>query len=156
MSYVEKSLADGETILSRADFHWSWHAAAWLSLLFLGILIIGVIIFIKMMIYINTTEVAVTNRRIVIKRGWLKRSTEELALGSVEEVNLVQGFWGRILGFGRLTVGGTGGAELKTPPIDDPVGFRSKLSEARGRMLSSRTAAPRSRSFIRGLSPDHI
>ena len=45
----------------------------------------------------KTTEIAVTDRRIVIKRGWIKRSTEELSLSSVEEVNVKQASGGAYL-----------------------------------------------------------
>lgn len=156
MSYIEKSLADDETLVSQAKFHWTWYAAAWSALVFLGVLIIGVIIFAKLMVYMKTTEIAVTDRRLVIKRGWLKRSTEELALASVEEVNLEQGLWSRLIGIGRLTVGGTGGANLKTPMIANPVAFRADLSEARSRLISSKPVAPASRSLVRGLAPAHL
>lgn len=135
MGYVSKSLASDETILSEARFHWAYHLFAWGSLLLLGVVLIGVYIFFRMMIWMKTTEIAVTDRRIVIKRGWIRRSTEELSLASVEEVNVEQDFWGRVLGFGKLTVGGTGAGELNTPTIADPVGFRQTISEARGRFL---------------------
>ena len=135
MGYVEKSLASDEAIITRARFHWAYHLFAWGSLLLLGVFIIGIYIFARMMIWMKTTEIAVTDRRIVIKRGWIKRSTEELSLSSVEEVNVKQGFWGRVFGFGELTIGGTGTGELHTPSIADPVEFRQSISEARGRFL---------------------
>lgn len=135
MGYVEKSLASDEEILCTARFHWSYHLFAWASLLLLGIVLVGIYIFLRMMIWMKTTEVAITDRRIVIKRGWIKRSTEELSLGSVEEVNIKQEFWGRLFGYGEITIGGTGTGELRTPNIADPVGFRQAISEARGRFL---------------------
>ncbi|MEM8771290.1 MAG: PH domain-containing protein [Pseudomonadota bacterium] len=138
MGYVEKSLASDETVRKKARFHWSYHFFAWASLIVLGVIIIGVVIFVRMMIWMKTTEIAVTDRRLVIKRGWLSRSTEELSLNSVEEVNVRQGFWGRFLGFGQLKISGTGAGDLATPNIADPVGFRTAISDARSRFLPAK------------------
>ena len=135
MSYVKKSLAEGETIRSVASYHWSYHLFAWISLFLLGVLLIGVYIFARILIWMKTTEVAVTDRRIIIKRGWLRRSTEELSLASVEEINLRQNFWGRLLNFGELTISGTGAGDLQTPTIARPVEFRRAISDARAPFL---------------------
>lgn len=136
MGYVEKSLGTEENIVLKGRFHWSYHLVAWASLLILGVVLVGLYIFIRMMIWMKTTEIAVTDQRVLVKRGWIRRSTEELSLGSVEEVNVAQGLWGRILNFGTLVVGGTGAGEIQTPNIADPVGFRRAISEARRRYTS--------------------
>ena len=135
MTYVQKSLADDETVVAFARYHWTYHLLAWGALLLFGVVLIGVYVFVKTQIWMKTTEVAVTDRRIVIKKGWLRRSTEELSLGSVEEINVRQGFWGRLLGFGELTISGTGAADLQTPTIARPIEFRQSISEARTRFL---------------------
>jgi uncharacterized membrane protein YdbT with pleckstrin-like domain len=101
----------------------------------LGIVVIGIVIFARIMVWIATTEFVLTNRRIILKTGWLRRETEELALTSIEEVQVDQGFWGRLLGFGRLRLSGSGTGEVASPPIADPVGFRARLSDARARLL---------------------
>jgi len=43
----------------------------------------------------------VTNQRLIFKRGLLWRSTQELQLRAIEEVNLEQGLVGRLLNFWR-------------------------------------------------------
>lgn len=139
MGYVEKSLADDEIIVLKAKFHWTVHLAAWAALLFLGVALVGIYIFLRLIIWIWTTEIAVTDRRLLVKRGWLTRKTEELSLSSVEELNIVQGFWGRLLDFGKLIIAGTGAGEIITPPIADPVGFRRAVSQARTRFLPPKT-----------------
>ena len=55
-----------------------------------------------------TTEIAVTNHRLIVKRGWLARSTDELQLKAIEQVNFQQGFLGRLFDFGSGDVHGTG------------------------------------------------
>ena len=102
MSYVQDTLSENETVLYTAKFHWLYTLFAFLNLIILGVLIIGIYLFFKMMILKWTTEVAVTNQRFVYKTGWIKRDTQEVKLSNIEEVNLVQGVWGRILGFGKL------------------------------------------------------
>ena len=47
------------------------------------------------------TEIGVTSERVILKRGFLTRHTEETQLSAIEEVNVDQGFFGRLLGFGR-------------------------------------------------------
>lgn len=130
MSYVNEVLGDGEDLLYCAGFPWYQHALAWGSLLLLGIVVIGVIIFLSIMIRIWTTEIAVTSHRIILKRGWISRKTEELSLDSIEEVNLVQGFFGRIFNFGRLMVGGSGEGLIKIPNISSPADFRKAVADA--------------------------
>lgn len=140
MGYVEKSLASDEVVQQKARFHWTYHLLAWGSLITLGIVLIGLYIFIRLMIWMKTTEIAVTDRRVVIKRGWLSRATEELSLASVEEVNIRQSILGRLLGYGKLSISGTGTAELKTPNIAAPIQFRRAISEARSRFIPRKTA----------------
>jgi len=140
-NYVEKTLGEGETLLRAARIAWPFGVAAWASLLVLGLVIIGVVIFARLKIRIATTEFALTSRRLILKQGWLTRRTQELSLGAIEEIEIEQGFWGRMLGFGRLRISGAGTGEVLSPPIDNPVDFRAALSEARAGEQSA-AAAP--------------
>lgn len=129
--YVDKSLAPHEQILMRGRWpivHW---VMAWAALIFLGWLIAGVFIFIYAAVVMKTTEFAVTDKRVILKRGWLNRRTEELAVQSVEGVHLVQSIMGRIFGYGRLIVTGTGDARIVFPPMARPVAFRRAIEAAR-------------------------
>jgi hypothetical protein len=69
-----------------------------------------------------TTDFAVTNRRVVLKRGWLNRRTQELAVESVEGVSLDQSLIAR---------SGTGEATIVFPPMAHPVSFRRAIESAR-------------------------
>ncbi|MGF1543491.1 MAG: PH domain-containing protein [Parvularculaceae bacterium] len=137
MTYVSKSLGADETLLREAGIAWPFHAKAWLALLLLGVFVIGVVIFVSVQVWIATTEFALTDRRVILKRGWLRRRTEELSLTSVEEVSIEQGFFGRLFNFGRLVIAGSGRGEVKSPPISDPIGFRSEMSDARAAFLKA-------------------
>ncbi len=129
--YVDKSLAPGERILVRGRWPIVLWLAAWLALFVLGVAIVGLFIFLWAVIKMSTTEFAVTNERIILKRGWLNRHTQELSVGSVEGVNLDQSILGRIFGYGAIHVSGTGDAHIAFPPMAHPVAFRRAIEEAR-------------------------
>jgi len=133
MRYIDQSLADGETILQRGKWPGIFWFGAWMALIFLGIIVVGIFIFIRAAIIMNTTDFAVTDRRVILKRGWLNRSTQELAVESVEGVSLEQSIIARIFGYGRIVVTGTGDAVIAFPPMANPVEFRRALETARAR-----------------------
>ena len=130
MSYLAKSLGKDEEVVLKASFPLVLHILTWLALLLLGIVLIGLIIFIRAQIWFATTELAVTDRRVLIKRGWLQTFTHELSLDSIELVEIRQTFWEKLFGFGRLEISGTGKGEIFTPPISRPVEFRKAISDA--------------------------
>jgi uncharacterized membrane protein YdbT with pleckstrin-like domain len=131
MSYIEKSLGSGETLVARAQFHWWYSLKAWLALIVLGIVIIGIVIFLRMMIRKWTTEIGVTTSRFVEKTGLFTLKTNEIALPNIEGVRVEQSLWGRILDYGHLRIEGTGVDAIVIPDIADPIGFRRALETAK-------------------------
>lgn len=131
--YVDKSLASDETILMRGRWPLFYWVGAWLQLIVLGIVIIGVVLFVAAVVRMTTTEFAVTDKRVILKRGWIKRTTEELAVESIEGVHLDQSFWGRIFRYGKIVVSGTGEAQIHFPPMAEPIEFRRAIEDARSR-----------------------
>lgn len=131
MRYIDASLAPGETIIQRGKWPTIYWVGAWAVLLLLGIILVGVFIFIGMAIKMKTTDFAVTNRRVILKTGWLNRRTQELAVESVEGVSLDQSFIARIFGYGHVVVTGTGEAAIVFPAMAHPVAFRRSIESAR-------------------------
>lgn len=131
MRYIDQSLAAGETILQRGRWPGVFWFGAWAALLLLGIIVVGLIIFAIAAIKMATTDFAVTNRRVILKRGWLNRRTHELAVESVEGVSLDQSLVARLFGYGRIVVTGTGDAVIAFPPMANPVAFRRAIEAAR-------------------------
>ena len=160
MSYVAKSLAPGERIVCRGKWpliHW---VGAWLALIALGWILIGLYIFIRAAIHMSVTEFAVTDRRVVLKRGWLNVHTKELATETIEGVQLVQSIWGKIFGYGRVITTGTGDARIVFPPMAHPIDFRRAIDslvpvdtyyEHRMRPQICGAAAPKAALAKRGL-----
>ncbi len=138
MSYIEENLSPGERLIGRARISWVIYAQAWLALILLGVFIVGIIIFLRQMIYIWTTELAVTSHRILFKTGWIARHTRELELNAIEEVVLEQGFWGRLFNFGQVTIHGTGVDDLQTPLITAPSEFAKDIDSATNAALTRR------------------
>ncbi len=132
MGYVNDSLGTNETVIGRAHFHWSYKLLAFLALIFLFWLLgYGIYVFFARMIRVWTTEIAVTNQRFVFKQGWLSLDAKEIALPNIEGVNVHQGFWGRMLGYGHIRIEGTGVDAIETPAIGRPVEFRRAIENAK-------------------------
>ncbi len=160
MGYVESTLAPGEKYLYRAKFNWtydfiSWFwfvvgcapGALWFYRLFRDYLIFdasssaftalssvafafGLIIFFKRYIHKWTTVIAVTTVRVILKTGLIARNSHEVSLDKIEEILVHQSFIGRILGFGLLTIRGTGVAVIEFPILARPMEVRREIETA--------------------------
>ena len=75
-----------------------------------------------------TTELAITDRRVIYKAGLLARHTLEMNRSKVESVDVDQSILGRIFGFGTIIVRGTGGSLEPIRMISDPLTFRSHIT----------------------------
>jgi uncharacterized membrane protein YdbT with pleckstrin-like domain len=136
VSYIDQSLVQGETIVHRA--HVSWWSQFGLVLLGIILLVVGVgLIFLGWAwVNVRSTEIAITNRRIIAKFGFVTRRTIEININQVEALRVDQGFWGRILNFGTIVISGTGSSLEPAPNIADPLVFRRKFMEATNRPLT--------------------
>jgi uncharacterized membrane protein YdbT with pleckstrin-like domain len=151
MSYVQRVLQPGETVIHQSRLHpliflpaliWLivgvvllvastqvsgditlafWAAAALFGLLALAS-------WARASIRRATTELAVTDRRIIYKSGLLSRHTLEMNRSKVESVDVDQSILGRIFGFGTIVVRGTGGSLEPIRMIGDPLTFRSHIT----------------------------
>jgi uncharacterized membrane protein YdbT with pleckstrin-like domain len=151
VSYVERNLLPGERLLFRTRLHWIMFGPP--ALLALGGLLLalvlrgvpevawlpwlgGVVLLAALgwglvrYVELRTSEFAVTSARLVFKVGLLARYTTELLLGKVETVGVTQSLAGRLLGFGDLTVTGTGGAREVFHRVHDPIAFRNHVQQA--------------------------
>lgn len=155
MSYVKSNLMPNEHVIARGQIHWWAYApgvlrlaiglglVGWMSLpdsrdlgdllrfavIALGALIAleGAISVLRTWIYALTTELAITNKRVIVKWGFIRRSTIELVHSKVESINVVQSIVGRILGFGTIVVHGIGKALQPMHHIAAPLSFRRAL-----------------------------
>ena len=131
MKFIQRTLPENEKIELPITFHWTHLLFAWLSLFAMGLVVIGIFIFIAKYVEKWTTERALTNRRLIIKRGLIRRNTEEISCNRIEEVNLSQTIIQRILGSGNILVKGVGSGEILLRNIDDPLTVQKKINELR-------------------------
>ena len=136
MSYIDESLIEGEAILHRARVSW-WSQFGFVLLgIVLLVVVVGLFFLIYAWIQVRSTEIAITNRRVIAKFGFVKRHTVEINLDKVESLRVEQGLWGRFLNFGTIYVSGAGTSVAPMPDIADPLVFRRKFMEATGRPLN--------------------
>ena len=91
-------------------------------------LIILIILYLVVtLIEIYVTEYAITNKRVISKKGLIVRNVAEMNLGSIEGVNLKQGIFGRIFNFGSINISGRGTSNVEFSEIDKPVEIRKKI-----------------------------
>jgi uncharacterized membrane protein YdbT with pleckstrin-like domain len=88
---------------------------------------IGVVLFIPPWIRSVSSEFAITNKRVLIKVGLIRRHSLELLLQKVEGIGVDQTVLGRILGYGTITVSGVGGTKESFRTISDPLEFRRQV-----------------------------
>jgi uncharacterized membrane protein YdbT with pleckstrin-like domain len=120
MGYVESNLASGERIVHRGELHW----AIFLPGIVLLPIIIGILFLIAAILAKISTEMAVTNKRVIIKSGLISRRTIEMNLSKIETVGVDQGILGRMLNYGTVTVKGTGGTGEPFKWVSAPLDFR--------------------------------
>ena len=144
MSYIKSQLLPGEQIRYRGHLHriifvpaGAFAVLAVLALviamqsgdwpLFWGLAIPALVAYVWAQIIYTTSEFAITNKRVVIKVGWLRRRTVETMLSKVEGINVDQSVLGRLLGYGSIVITGTGGTAEPFRNIGNPFEFRRQV-----------------------------
>lgn len=107
------------------------HMHPGLKILSFFMFLMGILKFATMMITRATTEIGVTDTRLVYKRGLVARAVGEINIDRIEGVNVLQGILGRIFGYGRVMVRGMGVGEVVLPPIAQPIRFKKAIEKAR-------------------------
>jgi uncharacterized membrane protein YdbT with pleckstrin-like domain len=150
MSYLDKILQPGEQVVARGRKHWIIYApgAAVLVLAIVVEVLMGVFPGISMALQIVaaivavialvllfrewfdqwTTEIVVTNRRVVYKRGFISRFTREMNMEKIESVAVDQTLPGRLFGYGTIDIRGTGAGIEQLTGIAGPVELRNAIT----------------------------
>lgn len=152
MKYVERVLQPGETVIHAARLHWliylipvvllsiaavcaviavgSDKPGIAIPLFLVAVLLapIGLVSAVGVLIRSITTELVLTDRRIIYKTGLFRRHTMEMNRARVETVGVDQSVLGRLLNYGTVVVRGTGGSLEPIRNIADPLSFRSHIT----------------------------
>jgi uncharacterized membrane protein YdbT with pleckstrin-like domain len=151
VGYVERHLLAGERVVYKTWLHWALFLKPalvvlggialmvvlqrvqdppWLWMIGAGVTLVGLGWGLVHYVELMTSEFAVTSSRLILKVGLISRYTTELLLTKVETIGVQQGLMGRMLGYGDLTVTGTGGAREVFRRVRDPIGFRNHVQQA--------------------------
>jgi uncharacterized membrane protein YdbT with pleckstrin-like domain len=146
MSYLDEHLLTGERIVYRARLHWIIFAGAIAVVVaglalaivlqatqhdywYIGLVLVGVglLFAIGPAVRYVSSEFAVTDKRVLAKHGFIERESIETLLTKIEAISVDQGITGRLLGYGSITITGTGGTEESFPRISHPLEFRRQI-----------------------------
>ncbi len=157
MSYIEKHLISGETIQYQTSLHrivMLNHAGLSLFFVVVGIALVVfsgstrrpgeshsfALIWIALAAFAvatvllgvgilkrSATEMAVTNKRVIVKMGLATRRTIEILLPRIESIAVEESALGRVLGYGTVIVRGTGGTPEVFEKIAHPLEFREQV-----------------------------
>lgn len=157
MRYIDKNLNPGERIFYETRLHWIvllrtivadavltgggiallvWSIggrhtergeAQMIGIPGVALILLGGLILAIAIVRRNSTEMAVTNKRIIIKKGLFTIRTIELFLSRVESIDVEQSLMGRMLGYGEIAVRGTGGTNEPFSEVADPLEFRRQV-----------------------------
>jgi uncharacterized membrane protein YdbT with pleckstrin-like domain len=135
-SYVEGALIQDEKIVHIGHISkWSlWHLIA-LGILLLPV-VIGLFFLVQAYIRYKTTELAITTKRVIVKVGFIRRSTVEININKVESIQVDQSLLGRVFDFGTLVISGAGTAQAPLHGIAEPLAFRKAFIEAQERVTA--------------------
>ena len=130
-SYVEGALVQDEQLvhLGRVSL-WSMAHLIALGVLLIPLFGAGLVLLAVLFIRYKSTELAVTTRRVIVKHGFIRRSTVEINLNKVESIQVDQGILGRMFDFGTLVIAGTGASHAPLSGIAEPMAFRRAFIQA--------------------------
>jgi len=117
--YIDNNLIRDEKVELETTYHW---------IIFCNLRALFTL-FIAPLIDLYTDEFAITNKRVIIKTGLISRKTFEMNHSKIESVNVDQSILGRILGYGTISIVGSGGTKEVFPKIKNPLRFRKKFQE---------------------------
>jgi uncharacterized membrane protein YdbT with pleckstrin-like domain len=115
--YIRKHLVNDEHIICETTYHW---------IIFISFFAIFTL-FLSPIIQFNTSEFCLTNRRIVFKLGLIRLKVIGMNLSKIESIEVDQNLLGRLLGYGTLSIHGTGGTMEKFFCVKQPLEFKNQF-----------------------------
>jgi uncharacterized membrane protein YdbT with pleckstrin-like domain len=154
MNYIQKTLLPNEKLVFFIGPHYIifypciiWLIAAIGFMLYLPQYPLIAYAFVAIAIYsllssfvtYSTSEYGITDKRILMKVGFIRRTSLEIFFNKIESIQVKQGILGRILDYGAVVICGTGGSKDPFFFIPDPLDFRKRVQE---QMEKSHLAQP--------------
>ena len=148
MSYVQRVLQPGEQVRRISSIHWIvyWPGVAvallavvayWFSetryltgiwrYTAYALALVAIFLLIQQWLQWWVTEIAVTDRRVIYKKGLVRRQTNEMNMDKVESVQIDQSILGRMVDYGDVTILGTGEGFETLRTISSPIELRNSI-----------------------------
>lgn len=148
MSYIKNNLNTNEEIIYEGELHW----IVFIAPIITSILMLSFICYVLSFVMSNnfifgayiglfiisilygfidkfTTEIIITNKRVMKKVGLFERNVQELNIAKIETIDLYQSIFGRIFNYGTLTFIGTGSSSFNILGIINPNEFKNQLND---------------------------
>ena len=130
-SYVDGVLINDEQVMYRARISlWSLWLPILLGVITLPLFGVGLLFWLWAWITYATTELAITNKRVIAKSGLIQRRTIEMFLEKIESIQVDQSVLGRLFDFGSVIISGTGVHSAPFRNISDPLALRKNFMMA--------------------------
>ena len=141
-SYIENALMRDEKIAYIGKISlWSLAPQIILGFLTIWFFGLGLLFWAAAAIRYFSTELAITNKRVIAKFGFIRRHTVEININKIESIQVNQGILGRIFDFGSLVISGAGNPQAPVPGISAPLEFRRAFHEAQEQSATLKVAA---------------
>ena len=155
MSYVDRNLLSGEHVVYRTRLYWlllgwpvlflivvcipiawlattdRWSDVAWIPVGIVLLILLGAIV------KRQSSDFAVTHKRVLMKVGVFSTRSTELFLNKIEAIAVHQSLMGRMLGYGDIVVTGSGGTHEEFHDIQSPLSFRRAVQAVTDTQLTS-------------------
>jgi uncharacterized membrane protein YdbT with pleckstrin-like domain len=98
---------------------------------FWSCLVLGMLVFLGPFSQYFLSQFVITNKRIMIRHGFIARQSYEMLLNKVESIQVDQTLGDRLIwGSGTLVITGTGGTKESFPNAGGAIAFQKHLDEA--------------------------
>ncbi len=141
MGYIDDNLGENERVVYRTTLHWATLLGPGMLMILGGLWIpskgmsavvwlgVGIVWGVLSSISRRTSEIGITNKRLLIRVGFPLRRTYDVPLEQIEMVDVHQPSLGKLLNFGKVILGFSGRGRGAFRMVDAPVEFRSQLEK---------------------------
>lgn len=142
MGFIDENLMKDETVIYRTKLHWIIFLfpaiVLIIGILTLGypdkvipkfLIIVAILLWFRAIVVYTTSEFGITNKRVLIKTGFIQRDSHEILLDKIEAIQVSQGIVGRGWNYGTIVIKGTGGSKDPFSGIVKPLEFRKQAQE---------------------------